>query len=122
MRVSDSMIERAAEALWRADPHVPDICRWPDAAPNPDGIRRAARAVVDALGLTEEFTWSWPESLTVSGGRGYGYSVGTAEEARLEADLSYMTIVRRLVTWLAGHSDYHWAPMYAPNAKGNRDD
>lgn len=47
-------VEKAAEALWRSDPHVPDFCRWPDAAPNPDSIRRTARAVVDALGLTEE--------------------------------------------------------------------
>jgi hypothetical protein len=59
-----------------------------------------ADAVVEALALTEEWTWSWPENLTGTGEPGYGFSVDTEQEARAEAD-SWMSIVRR---WVSGWS------------------
>jgi len=65
----------------------------------PDFTAHVAAAVVDALGgLTRRYTWSWPGNLTITGEPGYGFEVGSPEEARAEAD-PYMAIVGR---WVSG--------------------
>lgn len=60
-----------------------------------------AQVVIDALQLTKEWTWSWPNG-SAPGVPGYGFSVPTREEAESEGD-SYMRIVSRLVgPWVEG--------------------
>ena len=57
-----------------------------------------ASEIVAALGLKQQFTWSWPASLIIDGKRGYGYPVETRSQAEAEGDPSYMIIVSRWVS------------------------
>lgn len=105
-----ALVERLAEVLWNAenpfwtggDPfgksrpwlwvEADESARWP--------WLQMAERVAAGMGLTEEFTWSWSETLTLDGRPGYGFSVPSREEAEREAD-SYMSIVARWVSpWL----------------------
>ena len=95
--VSPERLEAVALALFYVD--EPDR-QWTDRYPIrviKDSYRKRAAAAIEALGLREVFTWSWPETLTHHGEPGYGYEVPTADEARNEADTSYMTVVSEWV-------------------------
>lgn len=54
-----------------------------------------AQAAIEALGLTEEWTWSWNNG-SARGVPGYGFSVTTRAEAAEEGP--GMNIVSRLVS------------------------
>ena len=97
----DEHVEKVAEALWRADYPDMRMRTWADVI-NKTHYRHLAAAAIEALGLREVYTWSWPETLTASGQPGYGHEVTTLEEAQAEAD-PYMTIVSRLAS--------EWAPV-----------
>lgn len=57
-----------------------------------------ADKLIETLGLTTEWTWTWPETLTTSGQPGYGFSVDTREEAAAEGP-GYSIVSRHVTEW-----------------------
>jgi hypothetical protein len=70
------------------------ICGW-HADSETDYPNHVASVLVESLGLTQEWTWSWPHGIARNV-PGYGFSVGSREEA--EAEGGEYNIVSRYVT------------------------